>query len=100
MESTGNIENLGMKVVFRRKLCGKTCYAMNNFGMFFSLHVVFKYILKAITLIRTAFIHKIVMFYNISIRQINNIPLILYFSHIFTLKPVAEIISRTMFLEK
>ena len=40
MESTGSIENLETKVVFRGKMCGKDFYVMNNFGIaHFSLYV-------------------------------------------------------------
>ena len=46
MESSGNIENLGTKVVFRGTMCGKV-YAKNNFGIaHFSIFVIdaWKYI--------------------------------------------------------
>ena len=40
MESTGSIEKLWTKVVFRGKMCGKDFYVMNNFGIaHFSLYV-------------------------------------------------------------
>ena len=61
MESTGSIENLGTKVVFRGKMCGKEFYVVDNFGIaHFSLYVTcaWKYIFKAIVLIHVAFINK------------------------------------------
>ena len=50
MDSTGSIENLGTKVVFRGKMCGKEFYVMNNFVIAnFSLYVTgaWKYMFKA-----------------------------------------------------
>ena len=64
-ESTGNIENLGTKVVFRAKICDKVFYAMNNFGIaHFSLFLIDakRYISKAIIFIHAAFINKIEVF--------------------------------------
>ena len=66
MESTGSIENLETKVVFRGKMCGKDFYVMNNFGIaHFSLYVTgaWKYIFKAIVLIHAAFINKTDVFF-------------------------------------
>ena len=65
MESTGDIENLGTKVVFRRKICSKVFYAMNNFGTVqFLLFVIdaSKYIFKAIIFIHVTCMHKIKVF--------------------------------------
>ena len=61
-------------------------YAKNNFGIVhFSLFVIdaLKYIFEAIIFIHAAIIHKIKLFLKIFIREISNMSLILYFSHIF-----------------
>ena len=55
---------------------------------------------KAIIFIQAAFIHKIKVFSNIFVREISNMALILYFSHIFILNAVLEIISRKIFKNK
>ena len=62
MESTGECENLGKKVVCRGKMCRIFC-AVNNFGtaQFFVIDA-WKYIFSAIILIHVAFIHKIEVF--------------------------------------
>ena len=70
---------------------------MNNIGIAqFSLFEIdaWKYIFKVIIFIHVAFIHKIEVFSKIFIWKISNIRLILYFSHIFILNPVLQIISR------
>ena len=59
-----------------------------------------KYIFKATIFIHAEFIHKVQVFPNISISEISNISLKLYFSQIFILNTVLEITSRTVFLEK
>ena len=101
MESTGSIENLWTKVVFRGKMCGKDFYVMNNFGIaHFSLYVTgaWKYIFKAIVLIHAAFINKTDVFvFKFYLK--NSIPLILYLSHIFTFNTILEIMSRTIFFK-
>ena len=80
-------------MVFPGKMYGKIFYAMNNFWIAnFSLFVieVWKYIFKAIMFIHAAFIHKIKVVLKILIRGIRNMPLILYFSHIFIFNTVLE----------
>ena len=79
-------------------MCGKVFYAMNIFGVaHFSLSVIdaLKIHFKAIIYIHAAFINKIGVFSRIFI--FSYMPLILYFSHIFTSSTVLEIISRLMF---
>ena len=79
--------------MFRGKMCGQVFYAKNNFGIAnFSLFVIdaWECIFKAIIFIQAAFIHKIKVFVNIFIREISNMPLILYFSHIFNLNAALE----------
>ena len=88
---------------FRAKMCGKVFYAKNNFGIaHFPLFVIdaWKYIFKAIIFIQAAFINKIKVFFKIFIREISNMTLILYFSHIFTLNVVLEKMSRKIFKKK
>ena len=66
---------------------------MINFGIaHFSLFVIDaeKYILAAIIFIHAAFINKIKMFLKIFIQEISNVPLIMYFSHIFIFNTVLE----------
>ena len=79
MESTGSIDNLGTKVVFRTKMCGKNFYAMNNFGTAqFLLFVIdaWNTILKLSYSFKFhSFINRSVLRY--SFRAINNMPLIL-----------------------
>ena len=78
-------------------MCGKVFHTKSNFGIaHFSLFVIdaWKYTFKAIIFIQAAFIHKIKVFLKIFIREINNMPLILYFSHIFILNALLEKISR------
>ena len=87
-------------MVFRGKMCGKVFYAKNNFGIaHFSLFVIdaWKYIYNAIIFIQAAFIHKTKVFVKNFIREISNMLLILYFSHIFTLSAALEKISRNTF---
>ena len=67
-------------------MCGKFFYAMNKFGTaYFSLFVIdaWQYIFKATTFIRVSFIHKFEVFSNIFIREISNMPLMLYFNIFF-----------------
>ena len=74
-------------------MCGKIIYVENNFGTaHFSLIVIdaWKHIWKTIIFIQAAFIHKIKVFLKIFSKKMSNIPLILYFSHIFILNAVLE----------
>ena len=63
----------------------------------FFLIDAWKYIFKAIIFIHAVFIHKIKVFLKIFIREISDMPLILYFSHVFISNAVLEKISRKMF---
>ena len=68
-------------------MCGKVFYAMNNFEIahfsFFFVINALKYNLKAIEFINVPLIHKIKVLLKIRIQENIDIPLILYFSHIF-----------------
>ena len=64
------------------------------------LKLILKMHFKAIIFIHVAFINNIEVFSKISIREISNILLIFYFSHIFIFNTDLGIISRTIFFEK
>ena len=74
---------------------------MNNFGtanfLSFVIDAWKKHIFNAIMFIHVAFANEIKVFSKICIGEISSIPLILYFSYIFTFNSVLEIISRTIF---
>ena len=96
--------------IWGRKWCseGKCAvnffYAMNNFEIahfsFFFVINALKYNVKAIESINVPLIHKSEVLLKICIQEIIDIPLILYFPHIFISNTVLEKISRTNFFLK
>ena len=98
-----NIEHLGTKVVFLWKYEVK--FFMRWIILELLIFVIFfidayKYSFETITSIHAAFINKIDVFHKISIREISNIPSILYFSHILIFNTVLETISRMILFQK
>ena len=78
----------------------KDFYVTNSLGIAnFLISVIDagKYVFKAIIFIHVALVNEIGVFLKIFILWISNIPLILYFSHIFTFNNVVEIISLTIY---
>ena len=97
------IENLGTKVLFRRKMCGKVF--MRKIVLELLIFFVFcdwclRIHFKAIIFIHAAFIIKVEVFLKIFVQEMSNTPLILYFSHIFIFNTVLEKISGKIFFEK
>ena len=94
-KSTGNIENLGTKVVFRGTMCSKVFWC-NEWYWNRWIFVICDWCLPIH--IHDPFIHKNEVFSKIFIREISNIYLVLYFSQNSIFNTALEIILRMIFL--
>ena len=89
-------------MVFRQKMCSNFFfYGKNNFGIahFYYCDWCLKIHFKAIIFFHTAFVHKIKVLLKNFIREISNMPLLLYLSHICALNAVLEKISQNIFFK-